>query len=449
MGEGGGEGERLDLSRSHDPTSTPQQEISFMPLSLHQQTFSLDHEAFAQTLSTTENLLIIQDLDGVCMGLVNDPLTRRVIPGYIMATRAFGGHFYVLTNGEHTGRRGVNRIVQQAFGVNSEVLRSQNSYLPGLAAGGVQWQTRDGVVTHPGVSEAELHFLQTVPDKMEACLRKFLAENGCPPELEKDLDQYIAATLLKNVASPTANLNSLYPFFADDPDTFVALQKRMRSLLETLLAEAASQGLDDAFFIHYAPNLGRDESGKEVVWFAQKGESGTTDFQFMLRGAIKEAGVLALLNHYYFARTGRYPLGKEFNARQAPHDIDALVQLVADNFDPKQMPLIVGVGDTVTAKVQENGEVKRGGSDRNFLQLIQNLNAPFASGNITVYVDSSGGELKNRKPLVLATKESGALKVTNGPGDEADPLRLNVAFPQGHEQYCDVFERAAGDRILV
>ena len=99
----------------------------------------------------------------------------------------------------------------------------------------------------------------------------------------------------------------------------------------------------------------------------------------MLRGAIKEVGVLALLNRYYFHQTGRYPLGESFNVRRAPHDMDALVSLVAENFDPAQMPLIVGVGDTVTAQQSAGGvgsevvgsEVKRGGSDRNFLQLIQ------------------------------------------------------------------------------
>lgn len=86
-----------------------------MSAPLHQQTLSLDHEAFVQTLATTENLLIIQDLDGVCMGLVNDPLTRSIVPEYITATQAFGEHFYVLTNGEHTGRRGVNQIVERSF----------------------------------------------------------------------------------------------------------------------------------------------------------------------------------------------------------------------------------------------------------------------------------------------------------------------------------------------
>jgi hypothetical protein len=55
--------------------------------------------------------------------------------------------------------------------------------------------------------------------------------------------------------------------------------------METLLAEAAAQGLGDSFFVHYAPNHGRDEHGQEVIWLSQGEESGTTDFQFMLRGA--------------------------------------------------------------------------------------------------------------------------------------------------------------------
>lgn len=408
------------------------------------QNLSLDHETFVRALATTENLLIIQDLDGVCMGLVNDPLTRRISTDYVSATQAFDSHFYVLTNGEHIGRRGINRIVEQAFGMDAADLQKQNSYLPGLAAGGVQWQIRSGEFSHPGVSEAELAFLKAVPEKMETCLREFFKQSS-PAPLLQDLDRYIAATVLDNIASPTVNLNSVYPLFADDNDAFVALQKRLRSLLQDLLAQAAQQGMADSFFIHYAPNLGRDAEGQEIVWFGESGESGTTDFQFMLRGAIKEAGVLALLNHYYFQRAGSYPLGKDFNARQAPHDLAALVNLVKANFDPAMMPMIVGVGDTVTAQAQGD-QVKRGGSDRNFLQLIQNLNDVFDSGNLTVYVDSSGGELKNRKPLQLAD-ENGVQQVVRGPGDDADPLQLNVAFPGGYEQYCQVFARAAGDRL--
>jgi len=186
----------------------------------------------------------------------------------------------------------------------------------------------------------------------------------------------------------------------------------------------------------------------------------------MLRGAIKEVGVLALLNRYYFHQTGRYPLGESFNVRRAPHDMDALVSLVAENFDPAQMPLIVGVGDTVTAQQSAGGvgsevvgsEVKRGGSDRNFLQLIQNLKEPFNSQHLTVYVDSSGGELKNRRPLKLSSPTQLSNQAANipqipqqvisGPGDPADPLRLNVAFPGGHMQYCQFFEKAARERSL-
>lgn len=412
-----------------------------MSLPLHEQTLSLDHTAFAHILATTENLLIIQDLDGVCMGLVNDPLNRRISPGYVSATEAFGPHFYVLTNGEHTGKRGVNGIIEQAFAAVAPT-----GYLPGLAAGGVQWQQRDGSVSHPGVSEAELTFLKQVPAQMEACLRDFfkdLFQTQPVPELQQNLDSYIAATVLDNIASPTVNLNSLYPVLAEDNETFVALQKRLRSLLESLLTQATDQGLEDSFFIHYAPNLGRDAEGSEIVWFAQPGESGTTDFQFMLRGAIKEAGVLALLNHYLFQHTGSYPLGENFSARQAPHSLTELVDLAKANFDPALMPMIVGVGDTVTAQ-EKDGEVKRGGSDRNFLQLIQNLNDVFDSGNLTVYVDSSGGELKNRKPLLIT--EDGERRVVSGPGDAADPLRLNVAFPGGYQEYCEFFGKVAAER---
>ncbi|MGB7086076.1 MAG: glucosylglycerol 3-phosphatase, partial [Phormidesmis sp.] len=156
-----------------------------MSLPLHQQSLSLNHAAFAKTLSTCENLLIIQDLDGVCMGLVNDPLTRQIDPGYIKATRAFDPHFYVLTNGEHIGRRGVNRIVERAFEGDKAALQAQNSYLPGLAAGGVQWQQRNGQGSHPGVSEAELAFLKTVPQRIEDCLRAFFRSHPCPAELSQ------------------------------------------------------------------------------------------------------------------------------------------------------------------------------------------------------------------------------------------------------------------------
>ncbi|NEQ45095.1 MAG: glucosylglycerol 3-phosphatase [Leptolyngbya sp. SIOISBB] len=418
-------------------------------LPLHEQTYSLEHDRFVDLLSQTENLLIIQDLDGVCMGLVKDPLDRQIDTGYVIATQAFDSHFYVLTNGEHIGERGVNGIIERAF-ANAVVVREQGHYLPGLAAGGVQWQTRQGELAHPGVSVAELAFLEQVPDRIRQCLRQFAQTQHLPLD-STTLENCIQSSALANVASPTANLNTFHSALAGDHNTYLALQQTMQSLMDTLLTEAAEQGLGDAFFVHYAPNHGRDETGQEVIWLSQGEESGTTDFQFMLRGAIKEAGVLALLNRYYAQRTGTYPLGKDFNVRVAPHDHQALIQLVQDHFDPAAMPLMVGVGDTVTSKVMEvQGQrvAKRGGSDRNFLHLIQDIGRTLEVGNVVTYIDSSGGELKNRRPLTIEHRQ-GQPVVIAGPGDpadQADPLTLNVVFPGGYQEYCAAFQTAAANR---
>jgi glucosylglycerol 3-phosphatase len=408
-------------------------------------------DRLAYTLRTSENLLIIQDLDGVCMDLVNDPLTRQIDRGYLQASQAYEGHFFVLTNGEHTGTRGVNRIVERAIG-EAETARSQRSYLPGLAAGGVQWQDRDGIVSHPGVSDRELAFLKTVPDRITATLRAYFADQSSALNLDPaQLHDAIAAAVLDNIASPTANLNALYHLLNGDTETYAEIQRSIQTLMETLLAEADQQGLGDSFFVHYAPNLGRDDRGIELVRYATDGDSGTTDFQFMLGGAIKEAGVLALLNRYYRRHTGMAPLGDDFSARTAPRTHEALLALVTDCFDPAQMPTIVGVGDTVTSTIETvNGQpvARRGGSDRNFLQLVQAIGVQFGRENLVVYVDSSQGELKNRQAVTLGHLENQPIRIS-GPGDDRDlddPLRLDVVLAEGYRQYCEIFVAAARDR---
>ena len=45
---------------------------------LSQRCLSLDHQELIRVLTEKQNVLIIQDLDGVCMGLVKDPLTRAI-----------------------------------------------------------------------------------------------------------------------------------------------------------------------------------------------------------------------------------------------------------------------------------------------------------------------------------------------------------------------------------
>ncbi|MEL6605020.1 MAG: glucosylglycerol 3-phosphatase [Cyanobacteria bacterium J06614_10] len=421
------------------------------------QTLSLDHSAFQARLAETENLLIIQDLDGVCMGLVNDPLTRKISPAYLAAAAALDGHFYVLTNGEHVGKRGLQTIIERALGEPSESVAAKQLYLPGLAAGGVQWQDRRGTVSHPGVSQAELDFLASIPPRIAQVLTEFLQVH-CADWSEAVRQQVVQASVLDNMASPTANLNSLHATFVEKSvglEKFIALQTQMVKLMEQLLQEAEAAGLGDQFFVHYAPNLGRDGFVHEAVWFADAQTAGTTDFQFMLRGAVKEAGVLALLNHYFFERTGHYPLGVDFNARQAPRSLNDMLKVALQNFEPAQMPLLVGVGDTVTSQgfKTENGTTfKRGGSDRNFLQLIQNIGQAMEIPTLIAYVDSSGGELSNRRPVTTQTNAQGKEVVVGGigdPRDEADPLTVNVVFPKGPQQYCEVFQAMAAQRSAL
>ena len=59
----------------------------------------LTPDQLLQELTGAEDLLIVQDLDGVCMQLVKDPLTRRMDPSYVDAVAALDGQFAVLTNG--------------------------------------------------------------------------------------------------------------------------------------------------------------------------------------------------------------------------------------------------------------------------------------------------------------------------------------------------------------
>ncbi|WP_229779362.1 glucosylglycerol 3-phosphatase [Pseudomonas matsuisoli] len=418
--------------------------------------FSLDHTELLDALAATENLLIIQDLDGVCMDLVRDPLTRTLDRRYIDAANRLAGHFYVLTNGEHIGSRGVNGIIERAFSA-PEHPRDQGFYLPGLAAGGVQLQDSHGHVSHPGVSDAELAFLEVLPVRFAEHLRAALRACGATCD-EGEIDTLVEACVLDNLVSPTLNINACYQRLADSPERYRALQRNLETYMAGLLGEASARGLGDAFFVHYAPNLGRDEHGNERLRPAGDNDAGTTDFQFMLKGAIKEVGVLVILNHYYFQRTGRYPFGEHFNARQAPHELDALLALARERLDPAHMPRIVGVGDTVTSHATNvDGELcqLRGGSDRGFLTLVQQLGVAFDTENVILYIDSSGGEV--RRPGIdaahLSSYHAGEAvepwAALTGISDSEDPLRLDAVFTGGHRQYVDFFAALAARRTQV
>ncbi len=395
--------------------------------------FSTADSNLITTLAEANNLLIIQDLDGVCMGLVKDPLTRVLDPNYVRACERLRGEFFVLTNGEHIGRRGINQLVSGPWG------------LPGLGAGGVQWQTSFGEVSHPGVSQAELDFLRQTPIKMQARLHQRLSQ---PPYSinETDLQRLLGAAILNNPVSPTINTNCFYPYFASQPELYAALQHQVLELLNELLAEAKEHQLEDAFFIHLAPNLGR-EQGRERMKVATDQSPGTTDFQLMLRGAIKEVGVFYILNQYYFQLTGEFPLGEEFNVRDAPQNLDELVQMAVEHFDPRFMPTLVGVGDTITSERSPNNtRYLRGGSDRGFLSVIQKLGQRLQTPTQILFVDSSHGEVPRPRVDMEAIKnheqhpeQPFPWQAVAGISDPEDPLQVNYVFPQGHTQYIEFF----------
>ena len=398
------------------------------------QTLSLNQ--LHDELAASPDLLIIQDLDGVCMPLVQDPLTRKLPADYVQAAAELHGHFNVLTNGEHEGRRGVNRLVEQALGDRERPGR-EGLYLPGLAAGGVQLQDRHGSLSHPGVSEAEMAFLAAVPATMAA----LLAEQLPPllPELgEGELQLEIQRAILDTQVSPTINLNSLFARLPDAVERQRQLQTMLAAVMATLMDQASAAGLADSFFLHVAPNLGRDDEGQERLKPAQPGDVGSTDIQFMLRGAIKEVGLLVLINRHIAARSGEAPLGADFNVRCAPHDHAALLDLCHRHIPADQMPHLVGVGDTVTSHPCPQGSGwLRGGSDRGFLTLLQELGESYGQPNRVVLVDSSGGEV-DRPSLA-----DGSLA---GISDPEDPLRFDVCVPGGPEAYVNWFKTLASAR---
>ncbi|GLX12878.1 glucosylglycerolphosphate phosphatase [Pseudomonas straminea] len=412
--------------------------------------YSLDPSTLLDSLISTENLLIIQDLDGVCMDLVRDPLTRTLNPAYLQAARDLDGHFQVLTNGEHIGSRGVNSLVERALG-SAQRCQEQGLYLPGLAAGGVQLQDRHGRLSRPGVSDQELAFLAAVPVWLSEALQSLLRQ--APYRLaDRDIEPLLASSVLDNPVSPTLNLNAFHHHWQERPDLYARLQTDSAALLQQLLDKAAAQGLAQSFFVHYAPNLGRNAEGRERLRPAQGTAAGTTDLQLMLRGSIKEAGVLVILNRYYGQRTGVYPLGEAFNVRQAPTSLEALLQLAVERFEPQHMPRLVGVGDTLTstAVTADDGSTQwlRGGSDRGFLTLVQQLGEAFGQDNRVLYIDSSRGEVQRpgMDAAYLRAHPSEPWPALAGITDAEDPLRLDTLFAGGPRQYVELFCALASAR---
>ncbi len=391
----------------------------------------------SKDLVKLKELLFIQDIDGVCLPLVKNPLKRSIDKNYVESIKKLGCEFAVLTNGEHEGRRGVNRLIEKAFSDKDKVIK-EGLYLPGLAAGGVQYQNSFGTIKTIGVSKKEIDFLKKVPKHLKIQLAKEI-QNVIVPISEEELNKELELAILDNDFSPTINLNSLFKIHPDNIELQRKLQNISLDIMQGCLSMANSDGLNNRFYLHIAPNLG-NANGKELVKYADEKDIGTTDIQFMLKGAKKEVGLMILLNKYIGRKHNFFPFGEDFNPKDSPENIKDIVEFCKEKIDGNIMPTIVGVGDTVTSSVTKEGSYQRGGSDRGFLTLIQDLGKAYCIKNKVIIVDSSEGEVY--RPNLA----EGNLK---GISDPEDPLKFDMIITSGHKTYIEWIGEFADSRQSI
>ena len=391
-------------------------------------------EEVIRTIINNKSILIIQDLDGVCIPLVQDPLKRQISKKYINAVSKLQEKFLVLTCGEHEGRRGVNRLVEASLCSKTKA-KEKGLYLPGLAACGVELQDKFGYISHPGLKDSEILFLAKVPKMMKTMLNDEM--KNFLPYLQSDIrDKLINVAICDTRFTPTLNFNEIFSYFKDDHKKVRSLQLIMEKIMNNILEKSKDFDLGNSFYLHMMPNLGLRE-GKEIMKYSTDKEFGTTDIQFIIKGAIKEAGLLLLLNEYISSKTGVYPFGEEFNVRSAPKTIDELVKLCKKKIPLQQMPLLVGVGDTVTS-IYDNktNSWLRGGSDRGFLTLIQRLGKKYKKENQVIFVNSCNNEVF--RPRVKGSDMSGI-------SDPNDELKFNMVINNGPDEYIEWFNKLSSN----
>ena len=383
-----------------------------------------------------KNILFIQDIDGVCIPLVKDPMTRKLESKYIYAANALAEEFFVLTCGEHEGPRGVNRIIERSL-LSTIKPKNKNLYLRGLAACGVEYQDNNGEVSFEGVSEKEMDFLSKVPGLIRP---KFdlIVKNIFPNLYQEDINVHAAKSICETRFSPTINFNSLFDLVKNDSQKRKLIQTSFEKMMNEIIYQAESEGLENSFFLHISPNLGK-KNDNEIIKLSSNNDIGSTDIQLLIKGALKENGVLFLLNKFIKDKTGKAPFGSHFNFRNSPKSIEEKIDLCRRSINLEDMPLILGVGDTVTSQknVGENN-YSRGGSDRSFLEFIQRLGKEFGINNKIIYVDSSSGEVE--RP---STKKTGLIGIS----DDDDNLKFDIVFKNGPDEYINWFIELAKKRV--
>ena len=390
------------------------------------------------TIMNNENILIIQDIDGVCVPLVKDPMTRKLDKNYIYAAKLLRNEFYVLTCGEHEGVRGVNRIIERSLKSKIEP-REKKLYLRGLAACGVEYQENEGKTSFEGIPQKELEFLSLVPKLMTIKFIKLVKKLF--PDMEEDIIYlHKVKSVCETKFSPTINFNSLFELVTNDWEKRKLIQHHFEIMMNEIIYQAELRGLKESFFLHISPNLG-SKDGKEIIKTSTPNDIGSTDIQLLLKGATKDSGVLFLLNRFVRKQRGYMPFGYEFNFRDCPKSVDEKIAFCKKYIKKEDMPLIIGVGDTITShKNIKTNEYSRGGSDRSFLELIQILGEEYNIDNKIIFVDSSSGEVF--RPSI---KETGLKGIT----DDEDKLKFDLIFKNGTEEYINWFINIAKKRFEI
>ncbi len=396
-----------------------------------------DATGLEKIILSSQNILFMQDIDGVCIPLVKDPMTRKLNKEYIFAAKKLEGEFFVLTCGEHEGKRGVNRIIERSLG-NKFKPKQDGLYLRGLAACGVEYQDNKGAINIEGISKEELDFLAKVPQIMRPKFRSIVKELF--PKMDDNLINFhMKKSICDTRFSPTINFNSLFEI-SENNLIKIKIQRYFEKMMNEIISIGESMGLKNSFFLHISPNLG-SKNGVEILKESKNNDIGSTDIQFLLKGAKKDAGVLCLLNKFIGDKKGKKPFGENFNFRDAPIEKNEKIALCKKYIEPKDMPIIIGIGDTITSnQIKKSNSFSRGGSDRSFLEFIQLLGYEFGIKNNIIFVDSSYGEV-----FRPSTKKTGMKGIT----DEYDILKFDIIFQDGPEEYINWFTKIAHKRHQI
>ncbi len=396
-----------------------------------------DTTSLEKIILSSQKILFIQDIDGVCIPLVKDPMTRKLKKEYIFAAKKLNKEFFVLTCGEHEGERGVNRIIERSLGSKFKP-KQDGLYLRGLAACGVEYQNNKGEINSEGISKEELDFLANVPQIMRPKFRLIVKELF--PKMDDNLINFhMKKSICDTRFSPTINFNSLFEISENNLKK-IKIQRYFQKMMNEIISIGESGGLRNSFFLHISPNLG-SKHGVEILKESNNNDIGSTDIQLLLKGAQKDSGVLFLLNKFIGDRKGKKPFGENFNFRDAPIEKNEKIAFCKKYIQPKDMPLIIGVGDTITSnQIKKSNSFSRGGSDRSFLEFIQLLGYEFGIKNNIIFVDSSYGEVF--RPSI---KETGLKGIT----DKYDSLKFDIIFQDGPEEYINWFTKIAHKRYLI